>query len=160
MTLSTASREQVFQQEGGGFLVLLVITHADIDPPIRVVNNTEDIVSTADGTGAQTYIAFPFDVVLPEQQQDAPGEAQLTIDNVDREIGRTLRLIVERANVDIYVVAIDDFDSVEEQITGLYLTDINIDSAKVHGKLAAEDLTREPYPNYTFSPAEYPGLLR
>lgn len=158
MTISAIAREQVFQQDGGGFLVCLRIEHADIEP-IFVVNNTVDIVSTATGE-SETFIAFPFNIALPQQQAEAPGEAMLTIDNVSQEIGRTLRLITSRAEVTIYVIRIDDFNSVEEQIDDMYLSDVTIDAGKVSGRLTAEDLTKEPYPNYTFSPAEYPGLLR
>lgn len=164
MTLSATALQQVFKQDGGGFLVLLVISHADIDPSIRVVNNTVDVTSnlTVDGVPgtSETFVAFPFDIVLPNQVEDSPGEAQLTIDNVSDEIGRTLRLISTRATVEIFVVRMDDTNIVEVAIPPMYLVDVSIDASIVRGRLASEDLTREPYPARSYSPAEFPGLLR
>ena len=61
-TLSNTARRALYAQETGEvFLLLLVISHPSLPAPIRVVNNSEDVVS-----GGFTYQRFPFELALPK----------------------------------------------------------------------------------------------
>lgn len=163
MTVSDQGRAELFNPEGDEFLVCLTIEHEEISPSIRVVNNTEAIVSNAEnGVDDQTFIAYPFDITWPDQREDSPPHAQLVIDNVDLQIGKTLREMARtnRATVTLMAVRMDDYNNAEEIIPAMFLTNVVIDSLSIRGDLNVEDMTREPFPARTFSPAEYPGLLR
>ncbi len=70
-------------------IILLEITHADLVAPIRVCNDTEDLVS-----GGNTYIAAAFQFVLPDDRDGQTTRAQLSFSN----IGRDLMQWLEAAN--------------------------------------------------------------
>lgn len=136
------------------WLVLLTIEHTDLATPIRVVNNTVNITS-----GGDEYIAFPFNVTLPDAREDAPPRARLIIDNVNREIAEAVRSITSAPTVTIEVIRGADPDTIE--ITWPYFTLRNVkwDANQVSGDLALEDFTSEPYPAGIFSPASFPGMF-
>lgn len=155
MTVSDTARSSMFAEEtADGLLALLTIDHPDLTQAIHVVHNTEDIVSRGN-----TFRAFPFELVLPTSDPDSPPQAQLTIDNVSREIGQAIRAISTAPTVVIEVVRISDFDAVELSFPALKLRNVRFDVSKVTGDLVSEDLQLEPYPAYTFSPADFPGLF-
>ncbi len=155
MTISDALKGEAWAVESDLPLVLLTIDHDDIDPAIRVVNNNVDIVSNGD-----TYTAFPFEITLPDNLGDATPRAKLRIDNVSREIGQAIRLISTPADVTIQVVRQDALDTVEMTWPAMRLTNVRYTALTVEGDLEFENLTREPYPAHTFSPAEFPGLVQ
>ncbi len=155
MTISDTLKAEAWSAASDLPLVLLLIEHADISPSIRVVNNRAEI--TSDG---QTFAAFPFEITLPDNIEDAPPRARLRIDNVSREIGEAIRLISTAATVTISVVRQDDPDTVEMTWPAMRLTNVRYTALTVEGDLEFENLIAEPYPAHTFSPAEFPGLIQ
>ena len=155
MTISDALKVEAWSEASDLPLVLLTIDHADISPAIRVVNNKVAITSNGD-----IYTAFPFEITLPDNLEDAPPRAKLKIDNVSREIAEAIRLISTPADVTIQVVRQDDFDTVEMTWPAMRLTNVRWNALTVDGDLEFENLTSEPYPAHTFSPAEFPGLVQ
>lgn len=154
MTLSQTARAQVFNQEDGGFLILLTITHDLLPSPIRVVNNTENVIS-----GGNEYIRYPFDVQLPDERDGSAPIAKLTIDNVSREIVQTLRQISTPPTIGIQVVRLDNPDSVEMSLPTFKLRNVSFDALTISGDLIIDDVTKEGFPARSFTPAEYPGLF-
>ena len=155
MAISDTLKGEAWGAESDLPLVLLKIDHDDIDPPIRVVNNRVSITSNG-----QTFVPFPFQLILPDSREDSPGRSRLRIDNVSREIGQAIRLIATPASVTIEVVRQDDPDIIEFTLPAMRLINVQYNFLTVEGELEYEDLTREPYPAPTFSPAEYPGLVQ
>ena len=155
MPISDTLRGDAYAAESDLPLVLLKIDHADINPPIRVVNNKVDITSNGD-----VFVAFAFSITLPDIIEGAPPRAQLRIDNVSREIGEAIRAISSPAAVTIQVVRQDDTDTIEASWPAMRLTNVRYNALTVRGDLEFEDLTAEPYPWPTFSPAEFPGLVQ
>ena len=81
-TVSTLFRQAIYAQETQQvFLLLITIDHDNLAVPIRVVVNTEDITSRGD-----LYQAYPVDVELPDDNDDAPPTARLTIDNISTSV--------------------------------------------------------------------------
>lgn len=154
MTISTDLREEAWAPASDLPLVLLTLDHDDLASPIRVVNNTESVTSNG-----ETFVAFPFEVSLPEDNEDTQPRARLRIDNVSREIAQAVRQITSAVEVTIQVVRQDDPDTVELEFPSLRLVNVRFDALAVEGDLEFEDLTRAPYPALTFSPASFPGLV-
>jgi hypothetical protein len=153
--LSTTARTAAFAPESGEvWLVLLTLEHASIDPPIRVVNNLENITSRGDA-----FIGFPFDLTLPDEKEDAPPRARLSIDNVSREIGQAIRQIVGPPSVLIEVVLASNPDQVEVSYPRFLLRNISYDAATVSGELMVQNLTIEPFPARRFTPGAFPGAF-
>jgi hypothetical protein len=128
------------------WLVLLTIEHNEIDAPIRVVNNTEDIVSRG-----QTYIGFPFDFELPGEDADAPTKAR-------RRIVEAVRTISSPPLVTLEVILASAPDTVEFSFSGLTMREIDYDVSSVSGDLLFESIFAEPV-TYTMTPSRFPGLF-
>jgi hypothetical protein len=155
VTVSTAFKREVYDPETSqAFLLLLTIDHTDIDPPIRVVNNTEDVTSRGD-----EFIAYPFELQLPDNVAEAPPRAKLVIDNVSREIAQSIRLITSAPTVLIELIRASVPNTVEVSFPLFALRDIKWDMLTVSGELVLEDLMSEPFPADQFTPAYFPGLF-
>lgn len=147
-------RRDAWSSESNLPLILLTIDHDDLAEPIRVVNNKENVTSSGD-----VFVAFPFQITLPDANEDSPPKSKLIIDNVSREIGQAIRAISTPPSLTIQVVRQETPNVVEVEFVGMYLTNVTYDALQVAADLAFEDLTREPYPAYTFSPANFRGIL-
>ena len=153
VTLTT--RQALYAQETGeAFLVLLTIDHPDLALPIRVSSDAVDTVSRGD-----TFLAFPFQLSLPDDTSNGPPRARLSIDNVDRTIVQTLRSIASAPTVLIEVVRGVEPDTVEAAFPDFELSNARYDVLTVQGDLTLESFLREPYPAAQFTPAGFPGLF-
>lgn len=157
--VSDQLRQQAWSDASRLPLIALVIEHDSLPAPIRVVNNTENVI-----VEGQEFIAFPFDLALPDSLEDAPPRAKLRIDNVSRELGQAVRSITTPATLTMMVVRVVEGTSelvgdVELRFPDFRLTNVQIDALSVEGSLELELLLREPYPARVFSPAEFPGLV-
>ena len=153
--MTTALTTSAFAQDTDEvWLVLVTIEHAELTAPIRVVNNTQNITS-----GGDDYIAFPFDVTLPDSREDAPSAARLVIDNVSREIAEAIRTISSAPSVTIEVIRAADPDTIEMSWPFFTMRNVSWNAAQVSGDLVVDDYTSEPYPAGIFSPASFGGLF-
>jgi hypothetical protein len=78
---------------------------------------------------------------LPEEGEDRPPRARLTIDNVSREIVLALRQIQAAPTVTMEVVRASEPDLVEASFPFFRLLDVRYDALVVEGELGVEDLT-------------------
>ena len=154
-TISDATKEAIHSQETGeAFLILLTIDHTDLAAPIRVANNSEDIVSNGD-----TFLAFPFLLELPKDSDSLAPEATLTIDNVDRQIIAAVRSISSAPSVKIEVIRSGDPDTIEVSYDGMELRDVVYNAFQVSGKIVMQRFDAEPYPAGRMTPVDFPGLF-
>lgn len=154
-SLSLAARQGINAQETDEvFLLLLTLDHEDIAEPIRVVNNMEDVISRGD-----TYIAYPFEIALPDEDPESVARVTLRIDNVDREIVKSLRAIASPLSVALEVVMASSPDLVEAGPFNMTLVSAEYDALTVTGELAFEDVLNEPFPGHAYVPSDYPGLF-
>lgn len=135
------------------WLVLCTISHPDLTDDIRVVANTENITSRG-----LLFIGCPFELELPGETQDGPGEATLRIDNIDRVIVKTIRTIQSLPLVTLEIVLADQPDTVEFQLQNMTLRDASYDAGVVSGRLRFEDIVLEPIAE-VITPARFPGLF-
>ena len=153
-TLSTAATQGVMAQETAEiYLVILAISHAAIST-LYVVQNTVDVVSNGN-----TYIAYPFDLTLPPDSDQGLIMANLTIDNVDRQIVAALRLITSPPSVAVSVILASSLDTVEAGPYNMLVESAEYDDLTVRFKLAFEDVLNEPFPAPRFDPPSYPGMF-
>ena len=142
------------QETTEAFIVLLTIDHNDLATPIRL---TSDGVNTT--SMGNTYLSYPFEISLPEDDGLSPPVARLTIDNVSREIGQVIKAISTPPDVTIEIVLSSDFDTVEASFPFFQLTDVDYDALTVTGALTIQNLSMEPYPAESFTPSSHPGLF-
>lgn len=119
----------------------------------RVCNNDTDIVSRS-----QTFLAWPFDLQLPGDNEDAPA-AVLRIANVDRRIGQGIDAAAGPINVLIEVILASNPDNPEKTFQGLELRTTRRNGLVIEGELQSAQITSEPYPNIRATPGRFPGLF-
>jgi len=141
-------------ETGEAFLLLLTLSHANLDDPLRFTSDGVDTVSRG-----YTFIAFPFQISLPPRSQDQPPKMQLTIDNVDRQIVQTIREIQSAPTIKVEIVLASTPDTVEAIFPDFILLNAQYDRLTVQGDLVIEMLEREPFPADTYNPSDFPGLF-
>lgn len=155
--LSSRARTAALSLESSeAWLVLLEIHHPTITTPFRVVRNTEAVTSKG-----VKYYAYPFDIVLGEDDGEHLPEVSLTIDNVDRALVETIRTLAESPTVILKLVLASQPDVVELEITGLVLREVEYDAYAITGRLYADDILSMRHPADLITPASgYRGLFR
>lgn len=133
-------------QTGEAWLMLLTIDHTDLTTPFYLVNNTESITSNS-----VEYIAYPFQIVLSNDDGEHLPKVQLSIDNVDRALVETIRSITDSPDVDIKLVLSSQPDTVELEITDLILREVEYDAFSITGTLYADDILNSRFPADTVS---------
>lgn len=157
--VSSTLKQAVFAQETDKvFLILLKVNHADLDSPIRVVNNYSNITSTADG-GSQEYVGYPFEINLPEDTSENIPEVSLTIDNIDRQIVEAVRTCTGPPTATIWVVLSDSPNTIEYGPLEMTIRSTQYNAMTVTATIAPDNVLNEPYPGDLYSPQNFPGLF-
>ena len=147
MALSTVALQSASAQETTEvWLELLEIDHADLATPFYLVNNTEAV--THDG---QSYIAYPFNVRLSQDDGERLPKINLTIDNVDRTLVETIRTISDSPSVNYKVVLASQPDTIEIEVSDLVLREVEYDAFTITGTLFADDILNSRFPADTIS---------
>lgn len=153
--LSAGTRQAMHAAESDdAFLILLTFDHADLTSPIRVSSDAVETVSRG-----MSFAAYPFDLSLPDDEEDKAPRARLAIDNVDRQIVATLRQLQSSPVLTIEIVRAADPDTVEAVFHDFRLRNVRYDSRLIQAELTIEDFTAEPYPAASFSPSLFPGIF-
>lgn len=153
-TLSSLAKQAIHAQETGEvFLLLLTLSHASLAQPIRVANNLENVTSNGN-----TFTAFPFTIVLPQEQEDQPPRMRLVIDNVDRTIVTALRNLTSPPTIQLDVVLASQPNTLEASFPGFSLRQAQYDQLVVEGELTLEEIVLEPFPEGSFDPQNFAGI--
>ena len=150
---NTMKEAMAAQETGEREVVLLILEHSSLSSPIRLVNNMTAVTHNGD-----TYQAFAFEAVLPEQS-DRVRSASLRIDNADRRLVSELRSIQDPMTITFRVVLLSDPDTTELEVGPLRVESADIGLTEINLKLGAEPVAYEPFPQGRFTPADFPGLF-
>jgi hypothetical protein len=144
------------QRENSGdvFLALVTIHMGGVTDDIRVVNNTENIMSR----GVE-FIGCPFSISLPDDLEQATTSARLSIDNVDTRIWQGVRMLGFAPDVVIEVVMASQPDEVVMATMGLKLRDATANLQTVSGTLVPDSIWQSGYPEGDFDPPQNAGLF-
>jgi hypothetical protein len=154
-TLTLAALRESQKEHGlDPFLVLLTI---EVDAPgewIRVVNNTENIISRG-----ETFIGCPFQIALPDINDYTSSDATLTIDNVDPRIWQGVRMLTSAPRTILEVILASDPDDVMLRTEGLHLREAQATSQSITGKLVPDTIWQAGFPAHDFDPSQNPGMF-
>jgi hypothetical protein len=136
-------------------LYLLEIDHPTFAQPIRVVNDTQDLVSNG-----QTYVAFGFRCWIPDQKSGQMPRARIAVDNVGRELVGPLEDSDggEGATVRVMQVLRSAPDVIEFEVT-LDLKNVELGNMEVAGELGFEDILNRTGVVASYRPDTHPGLF-
>lgn len=136
-------------------ICLLEINHPDLDQPVRVVNDTQNITSNGN-----EYIACPFRCGFPDDFENQIPRAQLAVDNVGKELmywveasgggkGATARFIqIMRSRPDL----------IEWEIA-MNMSGIKATVQEVTADLGYENIFGRPAIQMRFDPFTAPGIF-
>ncbi|MFG1276547.1 DUF1833 family protein [Xanthobacter autotrophicus] len=164
----SASLRELLQRQESGEAVLFFVTldHPDLAEPVRVVCDGVDYVWQG-----ETWIGFPFDIELLSDGE-GPPRAQMTIQNVDRSIGDTVRDLTGQISLRMEIVAASEFDQtvaprvaigtppVEYSASNLRLANVSVDALQVTGDIVSYDYSQDTYPARRATQDRYPALFR
>lgn len=154
-SLTAAFKAAAFAPETSeAFLMLVTISHDDLASDICLSSDAVDTTSN----GVTYSGGFPFSVTIPDDRDDGPPQAQLSIDNIDRAITEAIRSVATRVSVTLAVVLASDPDTVEAEFDGFELTNITYDKLKVTGTLALAEFDEDAWPAKIYNPQEFPGM--
>ncbi len=154
-TTSFTFRQAVNAPETGAAIIVLVeISGNTLTEPIRVCNDGADIVSNG-----HLYVAYPFDITLPDDVEDGAPTARITIDNVDRALTAGIRLLTAPPDVRVMVILADDPDTIEIDFPDFKLSNLSYDALVIEGNITVEDYLNEPFPGDSFLPSTTPGMF-
>jgi hypothetical protein len=153
--ISSLALQAVFAgRTGQTLLTLLTISHADLVAPIRVVNNSQDIVSRG-----ETYQWMPFEIQIPGDSGESIPRATIAIYDPSRAIASAVRNLPSAPTVTLEVIVAAAPDTVEAGPFAMTLKNVSWDELSLTAELSYEGILNEPYPGDTFTPAEYAGLF-
>jgi len=155
--LSSVAKQAIFAaQTGEVFVVLLELEHPNFAGIIQVCSNDLAIASRGN-----TYVPFPFEIILPDEAEDSAPRVTLRIDAIDRRLISELRSVVTVVPVTVrmMVVIASSPDVLEVGPMEFSLRDVEYSATTIEGTLLYEDVLNESFPGDTFSPARFPALF-
>lgn len=136
------------------FLTLLTLTHPDFPAPIRLVNNSENIISRGD-----TYTAFPFRLTLPVDDGETLREVSIDFDNVSLELLDEIRSVTTAIDVKMEMILASIPDDVQIQLSELKIGNVNYSQYMISAKLYMDDFLSSALTSESYTPTNYPGLF-
>jgi len=135
-------------------LVMLEITHAELAVPVRVVNDTQDLVSQG-----KTFLKCPFELMLPDDIEGQLPQATLSVDNIGQELTQWLEVSRggQGAKCRMMMALPGDPNTLEYDMT-MDMTAMKIDNQKVSAQLGFVNTLGRAAVAKTFTPATAPGL--
>ena len=136
-------------------VILLTLDHPGLPEPVRVVNNTEELVSNN-----KRYIAFPFSVTLPDDFENRLPRARIEISNVGREVMYWLETSNGGAGstATFDQVLPSDPDNIVYSVT-MSLFNITADNTVISAELGYENLFAKAAVQVSYRPFNSPGLF-
>lgn len=148
-------KEKTGSSTGQEPLYLLEITHPDLAVPIRVVRDTQDLVSNGN-----TFTAMAFDIQMPDDVDKQLPRAPIQIDNVGRELVQWLEASNGGVGAQVRVMQVmrDTPDVIEEDIT-MDLMNVRQNKAFVIGQLGYDDVLNRAGLAASYRPDNTPGIF-
>jgi len=147
--------------------VLVMITHPDLDVPVRISTDSTERISADPltyGTRStwQTADGSPFyfcmiDALLPDDKDKGTPQARLVFSAIDNDFAAALRGTLTPATVDLAVVWSNSPDLVEQEYRGFLLVSASGDASAVTLTVTLEPITNEPWPAGRMTQGQFPG---
>jgi hypothetical protein len=170
-SLSQSAVKAMFASETPEALILLITITNPADPanPIRLAdgytNRIASLTTDTDVTYGVTsnsvdYLFMPMQISLPGEQEAGAAQCSLVLNFVTREAIDIVRThLTSPVSVQIDLVLASSPDRVETSFSGFKITNVTYNAEQITFDLNMVSLSREPFPCFTFTPANFPGLF-
>ena len=135
--------------------ILLEINHPDLESPVRIVNDMEDLMSNG-----YLFIALPFRCSLPDDFENKIPKASISIDNVGKELVQVIESSDGLAGCTVRFMQVmrSRPNQIEWEITmNIFNTQINV--SEVTGELVFENLFAKPSISFQYRPENSIGIF-
>jgi len=157
MPLASTQIDDALERQGDDpWIALLSLQHATMNGgvPIRLARNPSgNIVSNG-----VTFAASYFELELPSDDEQ-PATAQISIMNVDGEIGRTLETLNGPIDCTIYVVLASDPNTYGREFYKFKLRNVQWDALVASGEISQAQITNNRWPKYQVTPKYFSHLF-
>ena len=136
------------------FLTILTLTHSTFPSPIRLVNNSENIVSRGN-----TFLAFPFRLTLPVDDGETMREVSIDFDNVSLELLDEIRTVTSQIEVKLEMILASIPDEVQMELAELKIGNVNYSDTMISAKLVMDDFLSSALTSEAYTPSSFPGLF-
>ena len=146
---------QLYTQESNDpFLTLITLTHDSFAGPIRLVNNSEAIVSRG-----ETFLAFPVKIQLPVDDGETGREVKIEFDNVALDLINEIRTVTTPISVTLEMVLASMPDAVQIELAELVLGNLNYNKTRISASLIMDGFLSTELTSEKYTPSAYPGIF-
>lgn len=138
-------------------ILLVTIDHPSLlGAPIRL---TSDNVHTL--SRGELYVRIPFELTLPDDVEDRPPRAKISVANISREMIRFIEELPpgEAPKVLLELVMAGALDNVEEAWGPFRMTEPDYDARTLSAELAIDDRSQEPFGHERYTPDMFIALF-
>jgi hypothetical protein len=135
------------------WLFLLTISTPG-NPPLRLVNNPEPIMSRGD-----QYEPYAFAIVLSADTGEKLPTMTIEIDNIAGDIIEAIRGFSDPPHIKVELVSTQFPDLVEKSLDYLKLKSVTYDSIVIQGQMEVVNVLTAAFPNGSYTPSQFPGLF-
>jgi hypothetical protein len=149
-----------FKEKTGGTtgeepVYLVEITHPQLVTPIRIVNDTQDLVHNGN-----TFFAVAFRIRFPDDISRSVPQVPISIDNVGREMTQFLEQSAGGKGSQFRIMQVmRDTPNIVEQEYTLTLAGVRQNMLEISASLSYENFLDIPALAATFTPETAPGLF-
>jgi len=159
--------QDLYAQETGNWpIILLTLDHENLAEPLLVSSDPTERIGEVEGklvygtvSRGDSYICYPFGLMLPSDEDGGSYTTQLTIDNVDQSITDAIRDLTSPSTITMELVMGQDPDTVEMTMPDFRLTNVQWDNIQVAGDISLEMFLQELI-GPTYRPGSHPGLFK
>ena len=145
----------LFRKNLPGFTAtLLQISHEDLDAPLCLANNNEDLTYMGN-----VYKKASFEIELPEQDENSMGNARISLGVVDQQLIEIIRTISTPVTVSFIANYLED--GVFSYLDGGYdmlLKNVNWNATTLAGDLVLDSILNFNFPSGEFNPHNTNGI--
>lgn len=170
-SLSQAAIKAMFASETDEALILLITITDPSDPtePIRLADNytgrlssltTDTEIVYGVHSNGHDYLFLPMQLQLPGEQETGASQCSLVFNFVTPEAIVLIReKLTSPVDVTIDLVMSGSPNHIEASFSGFKITNVTYNADQITFDLNMVSLSREPFPCFTFTPANFPGLF-
>lgn len=172
-SMSPEALRSLFSPDSDSTLIaLLTITYGydGLTPlEVRLADNytgrlssltTDDEVFYGVTSRSSEYLFIPFNLTLPQEQEDQTPSCSLEIYDVTQHLTEIIRQqfeIIPRVKLELVLSKTPD--TVEVSFDDFFITSISYNKDVVNLTMEMIDFSKEPFPQHRFVPQYFPGLF-
>jgi len=154
-SLSPELLAQLFAQESSDpFLTLLTLTHPTFTSPIRLVNNSVQIISRGN-----TFLPFPVSISLPADDGETIRQVSIVFDNVSLELINEIRSTTTGISVKLEMVLASAPDQVQIELDELTIVGIQYNAQQITARLQMDNFLNSELGAETYGTTNFRGLF-